>query len=158
MNDRSKRFKIILAEDNPADADLVRRALLKHTIDCELHVVPDGAEAIQQIRGLDTQPGSLAFDLLILDMHLPKENGEAVLNCLRSTVHYGQTPVIVMASEDAKLTAGQAGRFPALIFFAKPSSLDEFMQLGAVVRSVLFVAKKQESRSRAHDYRSDGAA
>lgn len=154
----NERFRIILAEDNPADADLVRRALLEHGIDCELHVVGDGAEMIRQIGELDTNPKSPAFDLLILDMHLPKENGEAVLNCLRSTAHYQQTPVVVMASEDTKLIAKQAGHFRALSFFHKSSSLDEFMQLGVLVRSILSVAKKPESRSGSHDNRSTGAA
>ena len=158
MNDKSKRFKIILAEDSQADADLVRRALLEHSIDCELDVIGDGAEVIQQISGLDTKPHSPALDVSILDMHLPKENGEAILGCLRSTTHYWQTPVVIMASEDAKLIAREAGGYPALLFFNKPSSLDEFMPLGALVRSILFVACKPESRSGEHDIRRAGAA
>ena len=113
---------------------------------------------IQQISGLDTKPDSPAFDLLILDMHLPKENGEAVLDCPRSTTHYWETPVIIMASEDPKLFARQAGGYPALLFVNKPSSLDEFMRLGALVRSILFVAWKPESRSGEHDIRRAGAA
>lgn len=158
MNDESKRFKIILAEDNSADADLVRRALREHDIDCDLHVVGDGAQVIKRITALDAEAESRSFDLMILDMHLPKENGEAVLNCLRSTVHYRQTPVVVMASGDAKLFGEEAGAFPPLSFFQKPSSLDEFMRLGALVRSILFVAKKPESCSGTHDNRSAGAA
>lgn len=158
MNDKSQRFKIILAEDNSADTQLVRLALREHGIDCDLHVVGDGAEAIEQICGLDRKVQSHALDLLILDMHLPKENGEAILQCLRATAHYRQTPVVVMASEDAKLIAEQASASPALIFFAKPSSLDEFMRLGALVRNILVVAKKPESRSGAHDNSSAGAA
>jgi CheY-like chemotaxis protein len=158
MNDESKCFKIILAEDNPADADLVRRALLEHGINCELSVVEDGAQVIQQISRLDMETKSPTVDLLILDMHLPKENGEAVLNCLRSTAHYRQTPVIVMASEDPNLIARQAGRFPALSFFNKPSSLDEFMRLGALVRSILSIEKKPGSQARGRDSRSAGVA
>ncbi len=158
MNHKSPYFRIILAEDNPADADLVRRALLEHSVDCELHVIKDGAEAIGVIKELDTRPKSPAFDLLILDMNLPKESGEAVLNCLRSTANYRQTPVVVMGSEDAKLIAKQAEGCPALIFFDKPSSLDEFMQLGALVGMILSVAPKPESRSMAHDIESAGAA
>ena len=57
----NERFRIILAEDNPADADLVRRALLEHGIDCELHVVGDGAEVIRQIGELDTNTDSPCF-------------------------------------------------------------------------------------------------
>ena len=40
-------------------------------------------------------------DLLLLDMHLPKYNGEEILKCLRSTERYAQIPVVVMTSSDA---------------------------------------------------------
>ena len=75
--------------------------------------------------------------MLILDMHLPKCDGEEILTALRSTAHASQTPVIVLARTDPKMIREQGEGFPALIFFEKPSELDEFMKLGALVRSVL---------------------
>jgi CheY-like chemotaxis protein len=131
------RFNILLAEDNPADITLVRRALKSHGVDCELHVIQDGAEAIQWITNLDQAPNAPVLDMMLLDMHLPKHDGPEILRCLRSTENYAQTPVIVMTSQDSKAVAGQASRNAAMCYFRKPSSLDEFMELGAIVKTLL---------------------
>ena len=137
MRVKTRTFEVILAEDNPADAELVLRALIEHEVNCVLHVTRDGADAIQKIQSLDTDPKAAALDMLILDMHLPKCDGEEILTALRSTAHASQTPVIVLARTDPKMIREQGEGFPALIFFEKPSELDEFMKLGALVRSVL---------------------
>ncbi len=81
----NQKYDILLAEDNPADAVLVREALIKHGINCALRVVRDGAEAIRFMNGLDTGQSGSRLDLLVLDMHLPKHNGEEILKTLRST-------------------------------------------------------------------------
>lgn len=130
-------FKILLAEDSSADVLLVRRALRDHAIDCDLHVTRDGAEAIQWLMQLDGSPGGSSLDLMLLDMHLPKHDGEDILRRLRTTENYAQTPVIVMTSSDSPAMESVALRNAALHYFRKPSSLQEFMQLGSIVRNVL---------------------
>lgn len=137
MRVKTRTFEVILAEDNPADAELVRRALRQHEVNCVLHVIRDGADAIQKIQDLDTDPKAPTIDVLILDMHLPRCDGEEILTSLRSTAYASKTPVIVLAGADLKMIREQREGFPALIFFEKPSELDEFMKLGALVRSVL---------------------
>ena len=39
-------FEILLVEDDPRDADLTVRAMKKHNLANKLHVVEDGAEAL----------------------------------------------------------------------------------------------------------------
>jgi CheY-like chemotaxis protein len=129
---------ILLAEDNAADELLVREALREHDVTCNLHVVTDGAQAISFIRNLDssgvTEP---RLDLLLLDMHLPRHDGADILRALRSTEHHSQKPVIVMSSSEAPHLRDTADQLDALYFFRKPSTLDEFMLLGGIVRDVL---------------------
>ncbi len=128
---------ILIAEDSTADLVLVREALREHHVDCSLHVSNDGAKAIAFLSALDADPQAPRLDLVLLDMHLPKRDGEDVLKTLRSTDRYGQTPVIVMTASDAPEDQQRAQKNAALSYFRKPSSLSEFMQLGALVRSVL---------------------
>jgi DNA-binding response OmpR family regulator len=137
MRTETTLFKIVLVEDNSADAALVRQALKEHYVDCALHLIRDGAQAIQWICALDTDAKVPPLDLLLLDMHLPKHDGEDVLKCLRSTEHYAQTPVIAMTSQDSSGIEKKAAKNAALVYFRKPSTLDEFMQLGSIVRQVL---------------------
>ena len=135
--DQRKRFQILVAEDSSADVALVREALNEADLDCALHVIGDGAEAIRFLDKLDAEQSASALDLVLLDMHLPKCDGEAILKRLRCTERYGQTPVIVMTASDSSVVEQKAMKFAALSYFRKPSSLDEFMKLGTIVRDLL---------------------
>jgi CheY-like chemotaxis protein len=128
--------QIVLAEDNPADALLVRHALREHDIHCDLHIVSDGESALALIDRLDLDSKLPCPDLLLLDVHLPKCDGFQVLDGLRASERCGLTPVVVLASPD--LTGGRhvPQKHPETRYFPKPSSLDKFMQLGAVVKDV----------------------
>jgi CheY-like chemotaxis protein len=137
MTSETKRFEILLAEDNAADAELVREALIQHQVNCSLRVVRDGAQAIAFINAIDVDPKAPALDLLLLDMRLPKSDGDEVLRRLRSTERYAQTPIIVMSGLSSSLIKGIATEHPAIVYFKKPSTLEEFMELGSIVRRVL---------------------
>lgn len=125
----------MLAEDNPADVFLVREALKNHQIECELEVISDGDEALRYIDRLDMDSSIPCFALLLLDMHLPKRDGEQILNHLRASERCRMTPVIIMTSSTvlpkAVVSRGE------LHYFEKSSRLDEFMLLGPLIRGVL---------------------
>ena len=130
-------MQIVLAEDNSADVMLVRLALESAGIHCDLHILDDGEKAIAFIEELDASPQSRPVDLLLLDMHLPKRDGDEILKRLRSADHYAQTPVIVMTASDAPRDHDQAKKHAAMHYFRKPSNLAEYMQLGIIVRDLL---------------------
>lgn len=126
-------LQILLAEDNAADVLLVQEVLKEEGIACTLHVMKDGEQAIKFIDGLDGDPAALPLDLVLLDMHLPKRDGGEILDGLWSTQCCAQTPVIVMTASDAPPDDARA-RKHALQYFRKPSSLSEYMRLGAMIR------------------------
>ena len=128
---------IVLAEDNLADVALVRMALKSAGLNCELRVLDDGEKAVTFIEELDANPKAGPIDLLLLDMHLPKCDGEEILKCLRSSDSYARTPVVVMTASDAPRDHAQATKHAAMHYFRKPSNLAEFMQLGIIVRDLL---------------------
>lgn len=130
-------LEILLAEDNVADVGLVRMALTQHGLNYALHVARDGDEAIQFLRRLDRDPKLPRLDLLLVDLHLPGRDGEAILKSLRSTEHYAQTPAIVMTASDSPDDHARAQKQAALHYFRKPSVLAEFMLLGEIVQSVI---------------------
>lgn len=137
MTPPSAARKIVLAEDSPADVMLVRLALEVSGLDCELRVLDNGDEAIRFIEECDANPNAGPIDLLLLDMHLPARDGEEILRRLRSTEHYGQTPVVVITASDAPGDHSQAQKHAAIHYFRKPFNLDEYMQLGVIVRDLL---------------------
>ncbi|HEY3740612.1 MAG TPA: response regulator [Bryobacteraceae bacterium] len=135
---REKRpYQILLAEDSPADVGLIRMVLRDENLDHVLRVATDGAEAITFIRESDKNSKAPGFDLLLLDMHLPKHDGEEILNCLRSTGRHGHTPVVVLSSSDAPADRKRALKQAALVYFRKPSDFEEFAELGTIIRNIL---------------------
>lgn len=137
MATETRPYQILVAEDSAADVGIVRIALRDQDLDHVLHVARDGEEAISFIQKADNDRKAPGPDLLLLDMHLPKYNGEDILKCLRSTEFYAQIPVVVMTSSDAPADHDRAQKHAAMFYFRKPSRLDEFIQLGIIVRDIL---------------------
>lgn len=71
------------------------------------------------------------------DLNLPKVEGHQLLARFRSHPLCRQTPVVVVPSSDAPRDREEAALLGAARYFRKPSDLDEFMQLGAVVRDAI---------------------
>jgi len=105
----------------------------------------DGAQAISYLEHLDRDPRAHRSDLVVLDMRLPKRDGEDILKRLRSTDRYGQTPVIVMTSSDSPRDHDCSQKHAALHYFRKPSTLDEFLEIGALVRNILGMPSRAEN-------------
>jgi len=127
-------FHILLAEDNIGDVLLVKRALREYEIPHELHVVQDGGEAIDYVSRMGKPGGDPCPDLVLLDLNLPKADGAQVLTAFRKRPECAQTPVIVVTSSNAQRDRDFMAKLGIACYFRKPSDLDEYMQLGGIVR------------------------
>ena len=156
MATAARPYQILLAEDSAADVGIVRIALRDQGVNHVLHVARDGEEAISFIEKADNDRTAPGLDLLLLDMHLPKYNGEEILESLRSTERYAQVPVVVMTSSDSPADHARAQKHAAHYYFRKPSCLDEFTQLGVIVRDIL-KEKKPSAVHTAEPERKGGA-
>jgi DNA-binding response OmpR family regulator len=130
-------IRILLAEDNPGDVELVREALREHHVDFELFVASDGGEAERYIQRLGKFEDAPCPDLLLLDLNLPKAHGYELFQMFRANVMCQRTPVIVMTSSTAPKDRERAIALGAARFFCKPCELAEFLELGAVVRELI---------------------
>jgi CheY-like chemotaxis protein len=128
---------ILLAEDNSADVELVREALEDRAIGFELQVVEDGERAIDFIERIDRDSALHCPKLFLLDLHLPKRDGAEVLRYLRASERCGQTPVLILTSSDSPQDRETAARNAALHYFRKPSTLEQYLQLGDVVKNII---------------------
>ena len=107
-------MKILLVEDDPALADVVRRALTEsgHVIDLEV----DGTTA-------ETVASTTPYDAIILDVMLPGREGLAIARTLRARDVW--TPILMLTARDTveDVVAGfDAG---ADDYLRKPFAFDE---------------------------------
>jgi CheY-like chemotaxis protein len=128
---------ILLAEDNPADVLLVREALEDRVLNCELHVIADGEQVVRFIEQIDSDQAVPCPQLVLLDLHLPKRDGEAILKSLRASERCGQTPVVILTASESPHDEANATRYAALHYFRKAASLEQFMKLGDIVNDII---------------------
>ena len=127
---------ILLVEDNPGDANLVREALLEHGVQGELLVAGDGETAIRLIDDLDRDATGCP-DLVVLDLNLPKRPGREVLEHMRASSACRHIPVVILSSSDSERDREETARLGATKYLKKPARLDDFLKLGRVFRDML---------------------
>lgn len=130
-------FTILLAEDNPGDVFLVRRALEKQNLDVKLIVVEDGQAALHFMETADADDAADCPDLVLLDLNLPRATGNRVLTRIRQSPRCATTPIIIITSSDSPLDKEKSASLGATGYFQKPADLAGFMQLGPIVRDAL---------------------
>ena len=128
--------RIVLVEDNPGDVHLLRLALNKAGVVCDLRVLQDGAEGMALARGLGSHRDRVP-DLIVLDLNLPKHDGLEVLAALRAVPEMRGVPVVVFSSSTSPGERARVEELGASMFLAKPPDLDAFLAVGDVLRSML---------------------
>jgi len=84
--------KALIVDDYPFDVELTRRVLHGCAVDHDVVVVPDGEEALRALNQ------SHDFDVVLLDLKLPKVDGFEVLKEISSKPFLSDIPVIVLSS------------------------------------------------------------
>jgi two-component system response regulator len=93
--------EILLAEDEPSDADLCMRALQRKNVANHVVWVKDGAEALDFLFARGSHAGRAHADrprLLLLDIKMPRVDGFEVLRQLRADERFATMPVVIMTS------------------------------------------------------------
>ena len=128
---------ILLFEDNAGDILLVQKALQKHHIRHRLHVIRDGEEALAYVARIGEEGGEPVPDLVLLDLNLPKADGQEILTAVRGHEGCARVPVIVVSSSAALRDQARMAHLGINRYFRKPLDFDEFMQIGAIVEAVV---------------------
>jgi len=97
--------EVLLVEDNPADVYLIQRAVQDCGRDIHLSVVPDSGEALAFLRKEAPFTYVPSPTLILLDLRLPKVQGDQILPDIRRLPAYQATPIVVFSmapKEDAE--------------------------------------------------------
>jgi len=156
-------FEILLAEDNPGDVSLFREALNSCRLPCHVVVATDGQKAIallgnEENPGSEGQPGGEEDSrqenrarppawrphLIVLDVNLPKHNGDAVLRHVRRQPWLSGVPVIMLTSSASPGDRAAAIDLGATLYLQKSSDLDELLEVGKIVEAVLARGRSAE--------------
>ena len=126
-------IEILLVEDNPGDARLTREALRDAKVRNNLHVVPDGVEALAFLHRQGKHAGVPKPDLILLDLNLPKKDGREVLEEIKQNDDFRHIPIVILTTSQAEKDIIESYRLRANAFVTKPVDLEQFLK---VVRSI----------------------
>ena len=122
--------EILFVEDNPNDIELTLRALKKQNLANEVHVVRDGAEALDFLfskgayskRKIENGP-----KLVLLDLKLPKVDGLEVLRKIKSDERTKVIPVVVLTSSREERDIVESYKLGVNSYMVKPVDFDKFI-------------------------------
>ncbi|HEX5102825.1 MAG TPA: response regulator [Pirellulaceae bacterium] len=126
----SKRVVILLAEDDPGDQELTRRALQHDVLRADLRVVENGEEALDYLyrRGRFAEPGTAPRpDLILLDLNMPKLGGREVLAELKRDPSLCRIPVVVLTTSNQETDIVKSYDLGCNSYIQKPVDIEQFM-------------------------------
>jgi CheY-like chemotaxis protein len=121
---------------------LLQHALSTLREDCELEILSDGEKALAFVQehrmGLRTDPCAI-----VLDLHLPKYDGKAVLHAIRKEPVLDHIHVIVLTGTVSEEEEMELRAIGVRLYVKKPASLTEIRTLA---EEILMICEDGSSR------------
>lgn len=123
---------ILLVEDNLDHAELIARSFEDHRVANKLFHVTDGEAALDYLFRREDYADpekSPTPHVILLDLRLPKIDGQEVLRQIKASNELKQVPVVVLTTSEAEKDVHSAYKNGANSYLAKPVDFDKFTQL-----------------------------
>ena len=127
-------LSILLVEDDPAHAELVKRSFEEHKVANQIIHLADGEEALEYLfhRGsyADKRKHPLPH-IILLDLRLPRVDGLDVLRQIKTADEEAvrRIPVVVLTTSNAEQDLTEAYERHANSYVVKPLDFDGFTTL-----------------------------
>jgi CheY-like chemotaxis protein len=123
---------ILLVEDDPAHAEIVRRNLKNFRVANRIVHVEDGQAALDYLfrrNGYADPKTSPRPDLTLLDLRLPKVDGLEVLRQIKDDEKLKRLPTVVLTTSAAESDMVNAYNHGAGSYLVKPVDFEKFTKL-----------------------------
>jgi CheY-like chemotaxis protein len=132
----SSPAKIVVVEDNSADVFLLRHALEQHTEEYVLEVLRDGEEAIQFVEFQRSAGPHAEPCVIVLDLHLPKQDGAAVLKVIKQEPALALVNVVALTTLASPKDEQEVRDLGVRLYKAKPTLLEEWIKLAGEILDI----------------------
>ncbi len=137
MKTKKQPITVLLADDDPDDQMLVQDAFAESQMDAELRCVDDGEQLLAYLRRegefADLRDEDLP-NLVLLDLNMPKKNGQDALKEIKADPELRHIPVIVLSTSLDADDVVQTYKSGVSSFIAKPTT---FVELVAITNQFL---------------------
>jgi len=137
-------LKIVVVEDNSADVFLLCHALDQHQETYVLEVLRDGDEAIEFAKRQGEPGAGEEPCVIVLDMHLPKQDGTAVLKVIRGEPTLAHVHVVALTTLASPRDEQEIRDLGVRLYRAKPMLVEEWVKLAG---EILEICRENSSRA-----------
>jgi two-component system, response regulator len=137
--------EILLIEDNPNDEMLALHAFKKHKLANLIHVVRDGAEALEFIfcTGVYAKRSFENPRVILLDKKLPLVDGMDVLRAIRADPRTRLVPVVMLTSSAEDRDIIESYELGVNSYIVKPVDFEQFSETARQLGYYWLLVNKQ---------------
>jgi len=131
MDNRTGQLRgidILLLEDEPSDAYLVKMALKEAGLPANLHHVVDGREGLDFLNRTEKYADAPRPDLIFLDLNMPRINGCEFLAIISADQRFKSIPTVVLATSDVESDIVRSYQLGATGYMTKPGDMPQFVK------------------------------
>jgi CheY-like chemotaxis protein len=132
MDRDDRKLNILIGEDNPDEALLLRSALRELGLKDPVHIVADGEQVIEYLKGVGRYEDRQKYpfpSVLFTDIKMPRMDGFQVLRWIREHPQHAMTPTTVFSSSDSPRDIRLAYELGANAYMVKPSRFEELKDM-----------------------------
>lgn len=120
---------IVLAEDNPRDAELALAAMEEEQISDKVVLCHDGAEVLDYLYCRGQFKSRLKGNpaVIFLDLKMPKVNGLEVLRTIKADINLRPIPVVMLTSSREERDLAESYALGANAYVVKPVEFQKFL-------------------------------
>ncbi len=132
MPENHAPLAVLMAEDDPDDQKLTRKAFERAGLHYTLTMVNDGEELMAYLRrelpfenlGKHPEP-----DLILLDLNMPKKDGRAALQEIRADENLRHIPIVALTTSKAEQDVLRSYQLGINSYITKPVTFDDLVKV-----------------------------
>jgi CheY-like chemotaxis protein len=128
-----KPVDVLLVEDDEGDVLMTREAFEFYKIRNPLHVVSDGAQALEFLRRTGPFAAAPRPGMILLDVNLPRLSGLEVLAEIKQDPALLRIPVVMLTTSQAEEDILRSYELHANAYVSKPVDFENFV---AAIRQI----------------------
>ncbi len=127
--------RLLIVDDSPSDARLLKDTLRDYTQSDFVHVVEDGQKALEFLHQKSNGNPASRPDLIIMDLNMPRVTGLDVLEDIKADPELRSIPVIMFTSSEDEADVRRAYDAHVNCFVTKPVEPAGWMRVVAAMET-----------------------
>ena len=129
-----RKFSILIAEDDPDDRFLLKKAFEENKAEETISFVENGIKALEFLKKIrDTN--HVFPNLIILDLNMPFRDGKEVLREIKEDSVLRRIPVLVLSTSSNEAIIDKCYELGANTYIVKPLSFERLLKVVEQIKS-----------------------